>query len=62
MTETTVNQTSEIPIDYQNIILEKLDELKHINEHLAKNREEIDWLAGETKKTLSNIKKKIEEF
>lgn len=62
MAETTINQNAEIPVDYQNIFAEKLGELKSINEHLARNREEIDWLEDETKKTLSKIKAKIEEF
>ncbi len=62
MAETTVNQSAEIPVDYQIIFTEKLGELKHINEHMAKNRAEIDWLENQTKKTLSNIKRKIEEF
>ncbi len=62
MAETTVEQNAEIPVDYKNIFAEKLGELKHINENLAENRKEINWLESETKKTLSNIKKKIEEF
>ncbi len=62
MAEITVNQSAEIPVDYQIVFTEKLGELKHINEHMTKNRAEIDWLENETKKTLSNIKKKIEEF
>ncbi len=62
MAETTVNQNAEIPVDYQNVFAEKLGELKHINKNLAENRKEIDWLESETQKTLSNIKKKIEEF
>lgn len=62
MAETTVNQTAETPKDYQAIFAEKLDELKNINRHLAQNREEIDWLQGETAKTLEKIREKIEEF
>ncbi len=62
MAETSINQNAEIPIDYQIMFDEKLGELKNINKHLAENRKELDWLESETKKTLSNIKKKIEEF
>ncbi len=56
MAETTINQTSEIPSDYQTVFAEKLSELKNINQHLERNREEIDWLHTETRKTLDRIK------
>ena len=62
MAETILETTTEIPKDYQNIFSEKLDELKNINQHLAQNREEIDWLKSETAKTLHNIKEQIKEF
>ncbi len=62
MAETTVNQNAEIPVDYQNIFAEKMDELENINNHLAENRKEIDWLESETKKTLGKIREKIKEF
>ena len=61
MAETTINQTTEIPSDYQTVFAEKLDELKHINQSLERNREEIDWLHGETRKTLDRIKEFVKE-
>ena len=61
MAETTVNQTTEIPSDYQAVFTEKLDELKHINQSLERNREEIDWLHTETRKTLDRIKEFTKE-
>ncbi|MGI9054853.1 MAG: hypothetical protein ACR2F2_03520 [Pyrinomonadaceae bacterium] len=56
MAETTVNQTTEIPNDYQKIFTDKLEELKHINQNIAQNREEIDFLEAETCKRLDKIK------
>ena len=56
MTETTVNQTTEIPGDYQKIFTEKLEELKHITQNIARNREEIDFLEAENRKRLDKIK------
>ena len=44
MAETTINQTTEIPGDYQKVFTEKLEELKHITQNIARNREEIDFL------------------
>ena len=58
---TTANQSAEIPNDYQAIFTEKLDELKHINQSIERNREEIDWLQGETRKTLDRIKEFVKE-
>jgi hypothetical protein len=62
MAEATVNQEAEIPVDYEVVFEEKLEELKHINSNLANNRQEIDWLQAETRKTLDKIKEKIKEF
>ena len=56
MAETTVNQTTEIPADYQKVFTEKLEELKHINQNIARNREEIDFLEVENRKRLDKIK------
>jgi hypothetical protein len=61
MTETTINQATEIPSDYQTIFAEKLTELKNINQNLERNRDEIDWLNTETRKTLDRIKEFIKE-
>jgi hypothetical protein len=61
MTETTVNQTNEIPSDYQTVFAEKLNELKNINQNLERNRDEIDWLNTETRKTLDRIKEFTKE-
>ncbi len=61
MAETTVNQTTEIPSGYQTVFAEKLEELKHINQNLERNREEIDWLHIETRKTLDRIKEFVKE-
>lgn len=55
MTETTINNV-EIPVETQTLLSQKLEELKHINSHLAQNREEIDWLNAETDKTLARVK------
>ena len=41
MAETTVNQTTEIPSDYQAVFTQKLDELKHINQNLERNSEKL---------------------
>ncbi len=56
MAETTVNQSAEIPDDYQMVFAEKLEELKHINQNIERNREEIDFLEAETRKRLNKIK------
>lgn len=56
MAETTVNQATEIPNDYQTIFTEKLEELTHINKNIARNREEIDFLETETRQRLDKIK------
>ena len=56
MTETTVNQTTEIPGDYQKVFTEKLEELKHITKNIGRNREEIDFLEAENRKRLDKIK------
>jgi hypothetical protein len=61
MTETTINQATEIPSDYQTVFAEKLNELKSINQNLERNRDEIDWLNTETRKTLDRIKDFIKE-
>lgn len=61
MTETTINQTTEIPSDYQAVFVEKLNELKNINQNLERNRDEIDWLHTETRKTLDRIKEFVKE-
>lgn len=53
---TILNQNSEIPLDYQAVFAEKLAELKHINQNIARNREEIDFLETETRKRLDKIK------
>jgi len=57
----TVNQSAEIPNDYQMVFTEKLEELKHIDQSIERNREEIDWLKGETRKTLDRIKEFVKE-
>ena len=56
MAETTVNQTTEIPVDYQKVFTEKLEELKHITQNIGRNREEIDFLEAENRKRLDKIK------
>ena len=58
---TTFNQNSEIPLDYQAVFSEKLAELKHINQNIARNREEIDFLEAETRKRLDKIKLMFEK-
>ncbi len=61
MTETTyVN--AEVPADFSAMIQEKVDELKHINAKIARNREEIDWLAGESQKSLHRLKNYLKEM
>ena len=57
---TTPNQNAEIPIDYQVVFSEKLEELKHINQNIARNHEEIDFLEAETRKRLNKIKQMFE--
>lgn len=61
MAETTLNQNQEIPVDYQMVFTEKLDELKHINQNIARNREEIEFLEAETRKRLNKIKTLFDE-
>lgn len=61
MTETTIGNV-EIPVDVQNSMSQKLEELRHINKHLASNREEIDWLETETQKTLDRVKSLLKGF
>lgn len=61
MTETTI-ENIEIPVDVQNSMSQKLEELKYINKHLASNREEIDWLEAETQKTLNRVKNILKGF
>lgn len=61
MAETTINQTTEIPSDYQTIFAEKLNDLKNINQSLERNREEIDWLHSDTRKTLDRVKDILKE-
>ncbi len=61
MTDTTINQATEIPSDYQTVFAEKLNEIKNINQNLEQNRDEIDWLNNETRKTLDRIKEFIKE-
>ncbi len=61
MAETTINNV-EIPNETQTLISKKLEELKYINNHLAQNREEIDWLQTETGKTLGRVKILIGEM
>ena len=56
MIETTINQTTEIPGDYQKVFTEKLEELKHITQNIGRNREEIDFLETEIRKRLDKIK------
>lgn len=58
---TTLNQSGEMPVDYQTAFAEKLEELKHINQNIARNREEIDFLEAETRKRLDKIKRLFEE-
>lgn len=58
---TTLNQSTEMPVDYQIAFAEKLEELKHINQNIARNREEIDFLESETRKRLDKIKRLFEE-
>jgi septal ring factor EnvC (AmiA/AmiB activator) len=58
---TTLNQSGEMPVDYQIAFAEKLEELKHINQNIARNREEIDFLEAETRKRLDKIKRLFEE-
>lgn len=58
---TTLNQSAEMPVDYQAAFAEKLEELKHINQTIARNREEIDFLEAETRKRLDKIKLMFEE-
>ena len=58
---TTLNQNAEIPVDYQAVFAEKIEELKHINQNIARNREEIDFLEAETRKRLDKIKRMFEE-
>lgn len=53
---TILNPNAEIPVDYQAAFAEKLEELKHINQNIARNREEIDFLEAETRKRLNKIK------
>ncbi len=53
---TSLNQSAEIPVDYQAVFAEKLEELKHINQNIARNREQIDFLEAETRKRLDKIK------
>ena len=60
MAETIVNQNAEVPVDYQMVFTEKLEELKHINQNIARNREEIDFLEAETRKRLDKIKSLFE--
>ena len=50
-----------MPVDYQTAFAEKLEELKHINQNIARNREEIDFLEAETRKRLDKIKRLFEE-
>jgi hypothetical protein len=57
---TIINQT-EIPVDYQAVFAEKLEELKHINQNIARNRDEIDFLEAETRKRLDKIKSLFED-
>jgi hypothetical protein len=57
---TILNQSSEVPLDYQIVFAEKLEELKHINQNIARNREEIDFLEAETRKRLDKIKQMFE--
>ena len=49
-----------MPVDYQTAFAEKLKELKHINQNIARNREEIDFLEAETRKRLDKIKRLFE--
>ena len=58
---TTLNHSAEMPVDYQIVFAEKLEELKHINQNIARNREEIDFLEAETRKRLDKIKQLFEE-
>ena len=61
MAETTVNQAAEIPNDYQAVFTEKLEELRNINQNIARNREKIDFLEAENRKRLDKIKHLFEK-
>lgn len=61
MTETSVNQATEIPNDYATVFTAQLEQLKHINHNIEQNREEIDFLETETRKRLDKIKQLFEK-
>ena len=61
MAETTVNQAAKIPDDYQAVFTEKLEELRNINQNIARNREKIDFLEAENRKRLDKIKHLFEK-
>ena len=61
MAETTINQATEIPSDYATVFTAQLEQLKHINQNIEQNREEIDFLENETRKRLDKIKQLFEK-